>query len=511
MALVGKVVLLTGQAILVDATGAQRPLVLGDSLQPGDTIVAPKGVMVELELANGSHVQIASQQTVTFSQELSDAILYDQIDPSNNAVTQESIQTVIEAIDSGDNIDDIIQALASARENNSIIEHDGHTFVDLLRIDDVLNQFDYNYDVASEQYLDSDPLQQDRGVQADGINSTIELPRIDEDLGRFDFAFKGQRETFESRRNFEVGERDDNAYGGNGGGGSPSVPTVTAISAPSAQEGLALVYSVTLSGASSTSNTLPFSLGGGTAAVSDYGTPVFSNGVTLNAGVLTIPPGVTSFTVTVPASTDSIVEGNETLPLTVGGISATGIIVDAGAVPVISAVSAASQTEGASLVHTVTLSFASSSPTSFAFTLGGGTSTATGADFNGPPVFSNGVTLVGANLNIPAGVSSFTISVPTRQDTIDEGASETYNVSVGGVIAVGTIVDNDAAPIISAISAASQTEGASLVHTVTLSNASSSPTSFAFSISGGSTNASSCQGQAPSQSRRRPDAASRAG
>ena len=145
MAIVGKVVLLTGQAILVDATGAQRPLPLGDNIQPGDTIIAPKGVMVELQLANGSTVQIASQQTVTFTQELSDAILYDLIDPNNNAVTQASIQTLIQAIQSGDSIDDIIANLAAdradANEGFSTAQQ-GHTFVDLLRIDDVLNQLD---------------------------------------------------------------------------------------------------------------------------------------------------------------------------------------------------------------------------------------------------------------------------------------------------------------------------------------------------------------------------------
>ena len=91
-----------------------------------------------------------------------------------------------------------------------------------------------------------------------------------------------------------------------------------------------------------------------------------------------------------------------------------------------------------SLVHTVTLSNASSSQTSFAYTQGGGSATGGGVDYSTPPTFSNGVTLVGGNLIVPAGVVSFTITTPTTADTIDEGASENYNLTVGGVAATGS-------------------------------------------------------------------------
>ena len=107
MANIGIVVLLTGSAILVDATGAQRPLKLGDSLQAGDTVICPKGATVELQLANGNTIQIAAQQTVTFTQELADAIEYNLAEPTDNAVSQATIQSLIQAIGSGDNIDDI--------------------------------------------------------------------------------------------------------------------------------------------------------------------------------------------------------------------------------------------------------------------------------------------------------------------------------------------------------------------------------------------------------------------
>ena len=94
-------------------------------------------------------------------------------------------------------------------------------------------------------------------------------------------------------------------------------------------EGTDLVYNVSLSNASTTATTFTFSLGGGSASADDYGTPVFSHGVVLNPnGTITVPAGVTSFTVTVPTVIDSVYEQSETLPLSVGGVDATGFITD---------------------------------------------------------------------------------------------------------------------------------------------------------------------------------------
>jgi hypothetical protein len=88
-----------------------------------------------------------------------------------------------------------------------------------------------------------------------------------------------------------------------------------------------LVYTVTLTGLSSTAQTLPFSIGGGTAEANDYGAATFSNGVVNNGnGTITIPGGVSSFTVSIPTVADGVVENDETLPLTVDGITGTGSI-----------------------------------------------------------------------------------------------------------------------------------------------------------------------------------------
>ena len=226
MANIGVVIVLTGQAIVVNAQGVQRQLAMGDSIETGDTIIAPAGTTVELQLANGNNIQIAAQQSVTFTQELSDAILYNLIEPSDNAVSQATIQSVIQAINSGDNIDDVIATLAQQRidvnEGTSGAEQSGHNFVDLLRIDDVLNQFDYGYDVASREYLDSDPMAQDRDVQPnDASSGAVYLPRIDQDLNQFNFDYDRFNSNFQGRRDGDnLRQSNDADYiNGNGNGG----------------------------------------------------------------------------------------------------------------------------------------------------------------------------------------------------------------------------------------------------------------------------------------------------
>lgn len=98
-----------------------------------------------------------------------------------------------------------------------------------------------------------------------------------------------------------------------------------------ATEGDALIFTVKLSNVSSTSTSFDFLLQDGTATSDDYGAASFSNGVTYDASnskKITVPTGVTSFTVNVPTTNDSIEEADETVKLTIGGKEVIGTIVD---------------------------------------------------------------------------------------------------------------------------------------------------------------------------------------
>ena len=60
MALIGRVVAMTGVAYLITDNGAKRELHLGDEVQMGDTIQTANGVEVDLELVTGRVVHIGA-------------------------------------------------------------------------------------------------------------------------------------------------------------------------------------------------------------------------------------------------------------------------------------------------------------------------------------------------------------------------------------------------------------------------------------------------------------------
>ncbi len=292
-----------------------------------------------------------------------------------------------------------------------------------------------------------------------------------------------------------------------------AAPTVGSVSAAvdssggQVDEGDNAVFTVNLSNASSTPTTFSLALNAGTAtAGSDYNAALtnqsFSNGVTYNAatGQVTVPAGVTSFTVTVPTVNDTVAEPTETFSLTVGGQTGTATIIDNDAAPTVGSVSAAVDSaggqvdEGDNAVFTINLTNASSTATTFSLALNAGTATA-GSDYNGTlsnQSFSNGVTYNAATgqVTVPAGVTSFTVTVPTINDTVSE-PTETFSLTVGGKTGTATIIDNDAAPSVSTVSAAVDStggqvdEGDNAVFTVNLTNASSTPTTFSLALNPG--------------------------
>ena len=138
--------------------------------------------------------------------------------------------------------------------------------------------------------------------------------------------------------------------------------------------------------------------------------------------------------------------------------------------PIVSTVTGTTVTEGGNIVFTVTLSGPTNRSTTYPASFGG---TATSADYNnalGSATYSDGVTAGGSDIVVPSGVSSFTITIATTQDALDED-NETLVLRVGGVDSTGgSITDDDAAPTIS-VSDATENAG-EVIFTVSLSAAS---------------------------------------
>ncbi|MFT6387156.1 MAG: hypothetical protein ACJAUP_000526 [Cellvibrionaceae bacterium] len=110
-----------------------------------------------------------------------------------------------------------------------------------------------------------------------------------------------------------------------------STPAISSVSNVSANEGDLLEFTISLSAAVVSPDTLTvaFTLTSGTASIADYGSITFLGGVTENLdGTITIPSGIASFSGTVTTIEDTMVESDETIILTVGVESGTGTIVN---------------------------------------------------------------------------------------------------------------------------------------------------------------------------------------
>ncbi|MCG3188443.1 MAG: hypothetical protein LKCHEGNO_00433 [Burkholderiaceae bacterium] len=209
-------------------------------------------------------------------------------------------------------------------------------------------------------------------------------------------------------------------------------------------------YTVTLGQAAVTPVTMNLAYGG-----------TASGGGTDYSGVVsvTIPAGSTSATFTLPTTNDALDEANETIVVSLGSISGGGfeaIAADPGAASVTTTIVDNDPTPSLSIndvtineaagtaTFTVTLSAASGQTVSVGYATGGGTATA-GSDY----------TATSGTLTFSPGVVTHTITVPIADDSATE-SSETFNVTLSGAVnatiadatGVGTIVDNDAPPVL---------------------------------------------------------------
>lgn len=226
-------------------------------------------------------------------------------------------------------------------------------------------------------------------------------------------------------------------------------------------EGTALLFTARLNSASPAPTEFTLSLGG-SASNADLGQIVFSAGVAWKngnpaSGIIVVPPGVIGFTATLPTVDDALIEATESAIMSIGGVAASGTIADNDSLNVVSVVAEDAAnlgqnpfdsvvTEGATLLYTVTLNGAAVAPAEFSLVLGG---TASASDL-GALVFSNGVSWKNGDpatgiVVIPAGVAGFTATLATVDDSLVE-SSESALLSVNGVHATGTVVDNDSLP-----------------------------------------------------------------
>ena len=263
------------------------------------------------------------------------------------------------------------------------------------------------------------------------------------------------------------------------------VPPSFAIgNAPAVSEGGNLTFTVTKTGTTSSSYSVNYTTGGGTATSgADY---------TATSGTLTFPAGsTTSQPITVPTLTDGVVESPETVLVTLssptGGATITtsqgsGTINDVPP-PSFAIGNATAVSEGGSLTFTVTKTGTTASSYSVNYTTGGGTATS-GTDYtakSGTLTFAAG------------GTTSQPITVPTLTDSVVESpetvlvtlSSPTGGATITTSQGTGTINDVPPPPSFAIGNATAVSEGSPLTFTVTKTGTTSSTYSVNYTTGGG--------------------------
>ncbi|MFH4663130.1 Calx-beta domain-containing protein, partial [Vibrio cidicii] len=320
-------------------------------------------------------------------------------------------------------------------------------------------------------------------------------------------------------------------------------PAVSAISSPTVSEGDSATFDVSLSNASTTATTVTLTLAGdsataGTDFTSTEVTITYQDGTTQTVAVngdgtfdVAIPAGDTTFSISVQTTDDGVYEGDETFTLSgqtatqTTAMTGTATLKDDGSVtppdgssgddrPAVSAISSPTVSEGDSATFDVSLSNASTTATTVTLTLAGDSATA-GTDFTSTEVtitYQDGTTQTVAvnsdgtfDVAIPAGDTTFSISVQTTDDGVYEG-DETFTLSgqtatqTTAMTGTATLKDDgsvtppdgssgDDRPAVSAISSPTVSEGDSATFDVSLSNASTTATTVTLTLAGESATA----------------------
>ena len=262
-------------------------------------------------------------------------------------------------------------------------------------------------------------------------------------------------------------------------------PSFSVADATSRESDGTLTFEVTLGSESDSTATVDYTteqLTGANAATSGSDCSVTGADFGDESGTLTFNPGDLTLTVTVALCADSLDEETETLrfklsdpsgaPIAGGGGTATGTILDSDDPPELYVTDADSVAEDAGPAEfTVTLTAASGKTVMVRYTTSDGTATA-GSDFTAPSS--------GATLTFSPGDTQKTISVPVRDDSLDEEDEETFTLTLsspsnatlqsGGETATGTITDDDDPPSLSFVSDVTASESAgTMTFTVRLS------------------------------------------
>ena len=244
------------------------------------------------------------------------------------------------------------------------------------------------------------------------------------------------------------------------------------------------VMTVTQSAVSVSNSVISYTVSGTATSASDY---------TALSGTVTIPAGATTATISIPVLDDAIVEGGETVTVTLTSVTsglatlgatliATNTIADNDSASVTIANTTNAAEPATNGVMTLTQTAVSSQDTVLSYLVSG--TAISGSDY----------TALSGTVTIPAGATTATISIPVLDDAIVEGG-ETVTVTLTSVtsglatlgatlFATNTIADNDSASVTIANTTNAAEPATDGVMTLTQTAVSSQATVISYLVSG---------------------------
>ncbi|QFU76901.1 retention module-containing protein [Halioglobus maricola] len=127
---------LTGKAYARNVDGELRELAIGDVLFEGETVVTPDGGSVELTLNDGS-LMVVDTPEMSLS---ADLVADTAAGPDESAVQDETIDAVLAALESGEDLGDILEATAAGPSGGGPAGA-GHSFIRLGRVAESTEEF----------------------------------------------------------------------------------------------------------------------------------------------------------------------------------------------------------------------------------------------------------------------------------------------------------------------------------------------------------------------------------
>ena len=138
---VATIIAVDGQAFARDPAGQMRPLQAGDVLLEGDTVVTLPGGQVQLAFVDGQLLTLLPDESFQFSAETSPTT---RPDVAEAALPAGEADRIIQALERGENIDDLLEATAAGLDGGS--GGVGNDFVRLLRIVEGVDPLSYQFE-----------------------------------------------------------------------------------------------------------------------------------------------------------------------------------------------------------------------------------------------------------------------------------------------------------------------------------------------------------------------------